>query len=94
MQLIEAMRDPDYFRLTAHPCVMSPQVLLLGVSIPMPASRKEKEQKGGSSLIRYSHHFCLHSIGQNLVTWSYLAKRKAEKCSLHSTWTVPSKKLG
>lgn len=36
----------------------------------------------------------LHPTGQDLVTWSHLAARKAGKCSLPSGQPVPSKHQG
>ena len=39
-------------------------------------------------------HFCQYLIGQNWVTWPYLAARDAEKCSLWDGWLWAQLRMG
>lgn len=68
-------------------CILtSKMAALVPMSTLYPVKRGEKDMetqylffKGRAQKVQ--HYFCLHLIGQNLVTWTYLAARESEECN-------------
>lgn len=60
-----------------------------------PVKRGEKDMESQFLLFfkckaqKVQHYFCLHLIGQNLVTWTYLAARESGECSPKLGGQVP-----
>lgn len=89
---LPGVRDLHPFYPVGVPCISSNDNIQDGCScashhILIPASRREEGGRDESTSPCFKDtSWKLPSIGQNAVTWPYLAAREGGKCHSHSRW--------